>query len=189
MPQWHNWGLKKRLLAGSASHLSPTGFWRCCHWTYTPVAPIRLFGAGGRNRTPDLLITSQSLYLLSYTSVAVEEWIEHSQCGSKPHALPLGYSTIILLVGATGFEPATSCSQSKRSTKLSHTPILAINSWYNWLLWNKSMFPTISYNIIGDFIFVYYLPAICYAPNNSNLLRLIKSESDSITNCEKRQIH
>ena len=26
-------------------------------------------GAGGRNRTPDLLITSQLLYLLSYTSV------------------------------------------------------------------------------------------------------------------------
>jgi hypothetical protein len=25
-------------------------------------------GAGGRNRTPDLLITSQLLYLLSYTS-------------------------------------------------------------------------------------------------------------------------
>ena len=27
------------------------------------------------------------------------------------------------MVGMTGFEPATSCSQSKRSTKLSHIPI------------------------------------------------------------------
>ncbi len=27
------------------------------------------YGAGGRNRTPDLLITSQLLYLLSYTSL------------------------------------------------------------------------------------------------------------------------
>jgi hypothetical protein len=27
-----------------------------------------------------------------------------------------------LEVGATGFEPATSCSQSRRSTKLSYTP-------------------------------------------------------------------
>ncbi len=28
------------------------------------------------------------------------------------------------MVGTTGFEPATSCSQSKRSTKLSHVPAL-----------------------------------------------------------------
>ena len=27
-----------------------------------------------------------------------------------------------MLVGATGFEPATSCSRSKRSTKLSYAP-------------------------------------------------------------------
>jgi hypothetical protein len=27
-----------------------------------------------------------------------------------------------LVVGATGFEPATSCSQSRRSTKLSYAP-------------------------------------------------------------------
>ena len=29
-------------------------------------------GAGGRNRTPDLLITSQLLYLLSYTSLPIQ---------------------------------------------------------------------------------------------------------------------
>ena len=30
----------------------------------------------------------------------------------------------IKMVGATGFEPATSCSQSKCSTKLSYAPFL-----------------------------------------------------------------
>ncbi len=29
---------------------------------------VSLFGAGGRTRTPDLLITNQLLYQLSYTS-------------------------------------------------------------------------------------------------------------------------
>ena len=31
-------------------------------------SPIYNFGAGGRTRTPDLLITNQLLYQLSYTS-------------------------------------------------------------------------------------------------------------------------
>ena len=30
---------------------------------------LHMSGAGGRNRTPDLLITNQLLYLLSYTSI------------------------------------------------------------------------------------------------------------------------
>ena len=34
----------------------------------TPLCAESFYGAGGRNRTPDLLITSQLLYLLSYTS-------------------------------------------------------------------------------------------------------------------------
>lgn len=29
---------------------------------------------------------------------------------------------VLFLVGATGFEPATFCSQSRRSTRLSHAP-------------------------------------------------------------------
>ncbi len=34
-----------------------------------------------------------------------------------------GYANyLFFLVGVTGFEPATSCSRSKRSTKLSYTP-------------------------------------------------------------------
>src|SRR3546814_7763603 len=31
-------------------------------------------------------------------------------------------SGVFMMVGATGFEPATSCSRSKRSTKLSYAP-------------------------------------------------------------------
>ena len=33
-----------------------------------PTVTVGLFGAGGRTRTPDLLITNQLLYQLSYTS-------------------------------------------------------------------------------------------------------------------------
>ena len=58
-------------------------------------------GAGGRTRTPDLLITNQLLYQLSYTS--------------KLLSLPQ-------MVGATGLEPAASWSQTKHSTKLSYAP-------------------------------------------------------------------
>ena len=32
-------------------------------------------GAGGRIRTPDLLITNQLLYRLSYTSISATKWI------------------------------------------------------------------------------------------------------------------
>ena len=84
-------------------------------------------GAGGRTRTPDLLITNQLLYQLSYTS-----------------ALLLNYYITLLficqdlfqnffkfflklfekvLVEATGLEPAASCSQSKHSTKLSYASV------------------------------------------------------------------
>ena len=37
------------------------------------LSPTR--GAGGRTRTPDLLITNQLLYQLSYTSISATEWI------------------------------------------------------------------------------------------------------------------
>ena len=36
-----------------------------------PTVIVGLFGAGGRTRTPDLLITNQLLYQLSYTSVCL----------------------------------------------------------------------------------------------------------------------
>ncbi len=44
------------------------------------------------------------------------------------HRLNLSFQPLICqyfyLVGAAGFEPATSCSQSKRATKLRYAPIL-----------------------------------------------------------------
>ncbi len=38
------------------------------------------------------------------------------------------------LIGATGFEPATSASRTQRSTKLSHAPILLICAVWNLCL-------------------------------------------------------
>ena len=61
--------------------------------------PPYSIGAGGRTRTPDLLITNQLLYQLSYTS-------------------------LFCMVGATGLEPAASWSQTMHSTKLSYAPIV-----------------------------------------------------------------
>ena len=59
-------------------------------------------GAGGRTRTPDLLITNQLLYQLSYTSKLDLSLLPRQ------------------MVGATGLEPAASWSQTKHSTKLSY---------------------------------------------------------------------
>ena len=33
------------------------------------------------------------------------------------------------MVGAPGFEPGTSCSQSRRATRLRHAPIEGCNQW------------------------------------------------------------
>ncbi len=49
--------------------------------------PPYLLGAGGRTRTPDLLITNQLLYRLSYTSVyndAASVVSRHHWAGSQP---------------------------------------------------------------------------------------------------------
>ena len=40
----------------------------------------------------------------------------------KKRGLPLKANPLILLVGAAGFEPATSCSQSRRATRLRYAP-------------------------------------------------------------------
>ena len=45
--------------------------------------------------------------------------IEPASGAWKAPVLPLNYARV---VGTTGFEPATSCSQSKRATKLRHVP-------------------------------------------------------------------
>ena len=39
------------------------------------ICNLNTGGAGGRTRTPDLLITNQLLYQLSYTSISATEWI------------------------------------------------------------------------------------------------------------------
>ena len=48
--------------------------------------------------------------------------IEPTTPAWKAEVLPLNY-TRINMVGATGFEPATPCSQGRCSTKLSYTPL------------------------------------------------------------------
>ena len=40
-----------------------------CNWTH--YIHLKRNGAGGENRTPDLMITNQLLYLLSYSSINV----------------------------------------------------------------------------------------------------------------------
>jgi hypothetical protein len=51
------------------------------------------------------LFRRQVVSPLTDKAMAREEWVEHSLTGSKPVALPLGYS---LMVGLAGLEPATS---------------------------------------------------------------------------------
>ena len=47
--------------------------------------------------------------------------IEPASSAWKAEVLPMNYART--MVGTTGFEPATSCSQSKRATKLRHVPM------------------------------------------------------------------
>ena len=65
-------------------------------------------GMPGRNRTRNHLLRRQVLYPLSYGHTKVRR----------------GAS---LLVGVRGFEPPTSCSQSRRATGLRYTPNIPLN--------------------------------------------------------------
>ena len=81
-------------------------------------------GAGGRTRTPDLLITNQLLYQLSYTSKLDLSLLPRQ------------------MVGATGLEPAASWSQTKHSTKLSYAPVVgplvtAFLFYHSWLILSR----------------------------------------------------
>ena len=73
---------KKRLPDATASGSPGGGWWIrttegvASRFTVCPLwplgkSPIYNFGAGGRTRTPDLLITNQLLYQLSYTSLLI----------------------------------------------------------------------------------------------------------------------
>ena len=55
--------------------------------------------------------------------------IELAYSAWKADVLPLNYTR--KMVGKTGFEPATSWSQTKRSTKLSYFPIKRIKLFKN----------------------------------------------------------
>ena len=48
-----------------------------------PIICLKRLGAGGRTRTPDLLITNQLLYQLSYTSVLNARLIYHKKSTSS----------------------------------------------------------------------------------------------------------
>ena len=45
-------------------------------------------------------------------------------CPNKKGFMANNHKPLIYLVGATGFEPATSCSQSRCATRLRHAPKL-----------------------------------------------------------------
>ena len=112
-------------------------------------------GAGGRTRTPDLLITNQLLYQLSYTSL---NWFLLSFQATitfyhRKFNLSIGFfiiyksftfsvflsnfSTKRRMVGATGLEPAASWSQTKHSTKLSYAPNSALSLYRTAALFVK----------------------------------------------------
>ena len=62
----------------------------------------RLFGAPGGTRTPDPRLRRPLLY---------------------PPELPGLFVSLGKMVGVEGFEPPTSCSQSRRATRLRYTPL------------------------------------------------------------------
>ena len=71
---YHGGGRWIRTTEGIASRFTVCPLWPLGN------SPIFSYGAGGRTRTPDLLITNQLLYLLSYTSVSVQP-AYNSKCG------------------------------------------------------------------------------------------------------------
>ena len=103
-------------------------------------------GAGGRTRTPDLLITNQLLYQLSYTSLTdliiipqtfsfVKPFLKFFKknffCCFESCRLIVQYVHLLGVVEATGLEPAASWSQTKHSTKLSYaSEIISRDSFY-----------------------------------------------------------
>ena len=77
------------------------------------IAHSHLSGAGDRARTGGRQLGRLALYQLSYPRSTWQQ--DRLRAARSPAA---AYS----LVGAAGFEPATSCSQGTRTTKLRHAP-------------------------------------------------------------------
>ncbi len=46
-----------------------------------------------------------------------------SDSRKTPPAIPIDGAFLCVQIGAPGFEPGTSCSQSRRATGLRHTPL------------------------------------------------------------------
>ena len=83
--------------------------------------PCIELGAGDRAWTGDLMVGNRALYLLSYT----RDWrgqrdLNPCLLHGKQRSWPL--DDALMMVGETGFEPATSRSQSERATRLRHSP-------------------------------------------------------------------
>ena len=86
---------------------------------------MKIFTKKGVRKNPLLLLGNG----LPSRSLAKQIWWVHESSPSSPLASTrqssLGASLKRRLVGARGFEPPTSCSQSRRATRLRHAPILA----------------------------------------------------------------
>ncbi len=72
--------------------------------------------------------------------------IEPTTSAWKAEVLPLNYTRIliILVVGKTGFEPATPWSQTKCSTKLSYSPLYGApdrSRTHNLLIRSQTLYP------------------------------------------------
>ena len=86
-----------------------------CRKKTTATAVVKeISGAGDGNRTR---VTS------------LEGW--SSTIELHPQTNELNNSVKIKMVGMTGFEPATSCSQSRRATKLRHIPTATVSYYSN----------------------------------------------------------
>ena len=122
-----------------------------------------ILGAGRRTWTPDLLITNQLLYQLSYTS-AIPVTLQIAT-GDLPivshfsHAVKRG--NLVMMVEMTGFEPAASWSQTKHSTKLSYISIFCVSLRLldNYILKNMQSQPLSPSFLKNFFLFSKNLPA------------------------------
>ena len=79
--------------------------------------------------------------------------IEPASGAWKAPVLPLNYARmpsygflLYQMVGTTGFEPATSCSQSRRATKLRHVPTQTACGIIAELWAGKRVFTVLTYN-------------------------------------------
>ncbi len=87
----------------------------CSLWPLGNSPIFKNFGAGGRTRTPDLLITNQLLYQLSYTS-----------------------KKIFKKVGRDGFEPSKSSTSDLQSDPFGHLGTCPYKNDKNKSWWTDS---------------------------------------------------